>query len=635
MAKPQQAGMKAPLPQSASDRLHRLCRTHGITIGYEDERDGFRSVPDETLHRVLSSLGLFPDAAPVQRTLPSVPEVAHDVSCYLPDWLQQDRSWGLTCQVYELRSARNWGIGDFADLRELARIAAAAGADLLGVNPLHALFIAAPSRCSPFSPSNRRFLNPLYIAVDEVPGAPHPPAEELSRPRAAKIVDYEAVARLKIGALRTAFDHVRFGARPYDQAAHDAFLAAGGTALQRHALFESLSMVMAAEGHGAGWTGWPQALRDPRGEATARFAGEHTADIEFHAWLQWIASVQLASVRAAARAAGMRIGLYLDLAVGEAHDGSATWSDPELTLEGVGLGAPPDVFATEGQNWNLAAPHPRALAERGFAPFRDMIAAQMRYAGALRIDHAMALWQLFLVPEGRSALAGAHLRYPFAEMVEVLAEQSQAQQTMVIGEDLGFVPEGFREAMAAANILSYRILYFEKDGPAFLGPEHYPSLALACLSTHDLPTLASWWRAEDVSLRGAHGLVDEDTSLEHFDTRAKERTALLAALGEAGVLPVSSDPDAPALPAEVLAAAHRFIARTPCLLAGVRLADLVGPVAPTNLPGTVDSYPNWRLRCPVAIEDLAAHPAFLAVTEAMAAERPRRDVAGRNALGPR
>jgi 4-alpha-glucanotransferase len=256
-----------------------------------------------------------------------------------------------------------------------------------------------------------------------------------------------------------------------------------------------------------------------------------------------------------------------------------------------------------------------------------MIAAQMRYAGALRIDHAMALWQLFLVPENRTAREGTHLRYPFAQMLQVLAEQSQEHGTLVSGEDLGFVPEGFREAMAAVGILSYRILYFEKRAEAFVSPEDYPRLALACLSTHDLPTLASWWKAEDVALRQEHGLVDSETSAEHQVVRAMERAELVEALSAAGLLSGPVDPDMPALPPEVLVAAHRFVARSPSLLAVVRLADMAGPEAPTNLPGTVDAYPNWRLRCPVPLEELPEHPGFLTICQAMADERLRAEQA--------
>jgi 4-alpha-glucanotransferase len=619
--------------------LDRLCRHYGIETSYEDPQagpDGARCpVPEETKRLILKGLGVDPEAlsadarsdalagSPAPRTL-AAPE---GVTCHCPDWLLEQPAWGMFCQLYELRSDRNWGIGDFRDLADMARIAARAGADFLGINPVHALFLGDPTLCSPFSPSSRRFLNPVYIAVDDVPGAPSPEAAELTALRATDAVDYAAVIHTKLAALRHAFDRQPFATGVHGQDRYDSYVAAGGTALRRHALFEALSLHQAAQGLGAGWHGWPADLQDAQSDAVEQFAARNEDEVAFHLWLQWIAAVQLDAARDAALDAGMRIGLYLDLAVGEAPDGSATWGAGALTLPGLTIGAPPDMFATEGQSWGLSAPSPRVLAAHDFAPFRDMISTQLTHAGALRIDHAMALWQLFLIPNGMSPAAGAHLRYPFADFVRVLAELSHHHEALVIGEDLGFVPPGFRDAMAAARILSYRILYFEQDAEGFIIPPDYPHIALACLSTHDLPTLAGWWMSEDIALREEHGLVDPQSSAEQAEHRKEERARLLRALGEAGVLQPDTDaPSAaqPDLTEAVLVAAHRYIARTPCLLAGVRLADLVGPYAPTNLPGTVDAYPNWRLRAPVAIDAIADQPAFRAVTRAMALERPRR-----------
>lgn len=606
--------------------LQPLCRRHGIATAYDDPaRPGTRRpVPEPTLRLLLDRRGA--DAPPAPERL-AAPEGQR---CHLPDWLRARPAWGLFCQLYELRSDRNWGIGDFRDLADLARIAGAAGADFLGVNPLHALFPADPARRSPFFPSSRRFLNPLYIAVDALPGAEVPP--EAAALRAGDRVDLAAVTRVKFAALRRIHATARFGDGPLSAGHHAAFRARGGIALARHALFDALSLHQVERGHGVGWTGWAPPLRDIRSMSVAEFAAANEDEIDFHIWLQWVASVQLDAARDAARDAGMRLGLYLDLAVGEAPDGSAAWSAEGSMMDGLRIGAPPDVFAADGQDWGLAAPSPGGLAKDGCAAFRAMIEAQLRHAGALRIDHAMALWQLFLIPEGESPAAGAHLRYPFPQLVAALAEVSQAHGALIIGEDLGFVPKGFRAAMEAARILSYRILYFEQDARGFVPPDRWPRMALACLSTHDLPTLAGWWRAEDIALRRAHGLVGDTASEAQARTRADERGRLVHALAAAGLLDAAAEPpDAAAgvtaqagLSETLLVAAHRFIARSPCLLAGVRLADLVGPEAPTNLPGTIDSYPNWSLRSPTRIEAIAAHPVFRAVTAAMATERPRR-----------
>ncbi|SDF35629.1 4-alpha-glucanotransferase [Limimaricola pyoseonensis] len=598
--------------------LAALSRHHGLTTEYDDPAGGTRPVPDATLRLILEKIGVDPDAAPGGEAAATRMEVPDGGVCHLPGWLENAPAWGLFCQLYELRSARNHGIGDFADLAQMARIAGRAGADFLGVNPLHALFLADPGLRSPFSPSSRSFLNPVYIALDLLPG--HDPADiDGAALRAGDLVDYDAVVPAKLEALRVAHRRQAFDG---DEAAFEAFVERGGAPLRRHALFEALSLAMAAEGHGAGWRGWPEAMRDVESPEVGAFAEDHADEIRFHLWLQWRAATQLDAAMAAAREAGMRIGLYLDLAVGEAPDGSASWGGGEVQMTGLSVGAPPDVFAAEGQNWGLSAFNPGALATRDFAPFRDMIDAQLAHAGALRIDHAMALWQLFLIPEGESAAAGAHLRYPFAELLRVLAAESHAREAVVIGEDLGFVPPGFREAMRAANILSYSILYFEKDGDRFLPPDAYRRRALACLSTHDLPVLSRWWAGEDIALRRELGLVGPEDSAAHAKGRARERRALLDALRRAGALR-GRLPREREMPREVLVAAYRFLARTPCLLAGVRLADLVGPAAPTNMPGTVDSYPNWQPRAPLDLDEIAAHPDFRAVTATMRRERPR------------
>lgn len=496
--------------------LDRLCQHHGIATAYDDpqagEKGGKRPVPDATKRLILTQIGVDPGGPPTGQAVPQSLAAPQGVACYCPDWLLAQPAWGIFCQLYELRSARNWGIGDFRDLADMAAIAAQAGADFLGINPLHALFLGDPTRRSPFSPSNRRFLNPVYIAVDDVPGAELPDAAILDALRDTDTVDYAAVIAHKLDALRIAFERDPFGPGPYARSQHDAFRETGGTALARHALFEALSLHQAAHGAGAGWKGWPDDLQHAQSKAVAEFAAQNASEIAFHIWLQWVATVQLDAARDAARAAGMRIGLYLDLAVGEAPDGSATWGAGDLTLDGLTIGAPPDVFAAEGQSWGLSAPSPRSMSQDDFAPFRDMIAAQLSHAGALRIDHAMALWQLFLIPEGASPADGAHLRYPFADLVRVLAALSHDHGALVIGEDLGFVPPGFRDAMEEAHILSYRILYFEQTETGFNAPDDYPHIALACLSTHDLPTLAGWWEAEDIQLRELHGLVDPESS---------------------------------------------------------------------------------------------------------------------------
>lgn len=600
-----------------SDHLRRLAHHHGLTLFYADPfgREPDRPVPDHTLGLILHALGVDTEAEPQGEPAQQHMWVPEDARCWLPSSLREAKGWGVFCQLYELRSERNWGIGDFADLAALAAMCGGAGADFLGVNPVHALFLSDPDRRSPFFPSNRRFLNPLYIAPDQVEGVIEP--AEITALRERDHLDYPAIARTKIGALRAAFDA---GA---STAGLDAFAAAEGAAMRLHAQFEAISARMVAEGHGAGWHAWPEALRDPASPAVAELALTLEPDIRFHLWLQMIARHQLAAASASARASGMRIGLYLDLAVGEAPDGSATWSRAAVALPGLSIGAPPDMFAAEGQNWGLSAPSPVAFRTTDYAPFRDVIRAQIRDAGALRIDHAMALWQLFLIPTGASPAEGTHLRFPFSDLIRVLAALSREFHTVVIGEDLGFVPDGFRETMAEANVLSYRILVFEQNEHGFKPLSAYPEMALACLSTHDLPVLSGWWRGEDIGHRLANGLVNSHQSLTESMHRGHERAALVRMLRETGVLAHDVDLEGDHLPDGVLDAAHRFLARSPSLLAGVRLADLIGPVAATNVPGTTDEYPNWRPRSPTDLAAIATHPAFLATAALMHEERPR------------
>lgn len=608
--------------------VQKLARRYGIMPRYRGLDGRAHRTPIATLRRLLASFGVAalsgadrdasfavaPAAPPARLRGPEA------IRCHMPDWLDRDRAWGVAIQLYQLRSGRNWGIGDFADLAQFARLAGACGADFVGVNPLHALFLADPRHCSPFSPSNRRFLNPLYLAVDDVPGfdPARAPAGALEALRAPELVDYPAVAAAKRAALRAIW---RAGAA--DAAALDRFRAAGGAALHRHALFEAISERMVAEGRGAGWRDWPEDWRDHHSPAVTQFADREADAVAFHAWLQWLCDRQLSDARDAALRAGMRIGLYLDFAVGEAPDGSSTWSDRDLVLRGVRVGAPPDYFNAAGQDWGLAPLSPLKMAAARAAPFRALMDDATRRAGALRIDHAMALWQLFLIPRGATPADGAYVRYPIVEMIEALAEASRANGAIIIGEDLGNVPKGFRAVMDAAHILSYRILFFERDAERYIPPQNYPRNALVCLSTHDLPTFQGWWRGDDVALRARYGLIDAAAAEDQTRARIGERRDLAADLAAAGLF--TAQVPAGDAPAALVVAVHRHLARAPSRLFAVRLEDLVGEREPVNLPSTSDEYPNWRRKLAATLEDLPRHPLFGEITAALREERPRTD----------
>ena len=625
--------------------LDRLAEAYGLQLSYRRETGEWRSPADDVKREMLRIMGVAADdSRSLERSLATAPApldptiaAPRNLHCFLPDWLIRGRCWGLTCQLYGLRSARNHGIGDFEDLARLAERAAADGADFLGINPVHALFTAEPERCSPFSPSNRRYLNPLYIALDRIPGLSTPPAiyETAGAPLStAERVDYASVAAFKLGILRTLWRRITKGAATWSPDSRDsfeAFVEAGGEALLAHARFEALSHHMVGQGKGAGWHGWPKAYRRADSSAVHRFAAENDNEVRFHLWLQWIADTQLGAAAERARKAGMRVGLYLDLAVGNAPDGSATWFDPALVVPGASIGAPPDSFFRAGQDWGLAPMSPAILRAQDFAPFRGVLEIVMRHAGAIRIDHAMNLYRLFWIPQGRPPDDGCYVLYPLADMLRALAEVSTAQRTVVIGEDLGTVPQGFSETMRKSGLLSYRVLYFERVRRGFRAAASYPRNAFVTASTHDLPPLAAWWAGHDLELFHSLGSLDADELADRRKERARERQALLSKLKKEAIkqpfaIAAAAEDDAKAqeLTPELAAVIHAFLARTPCRLLGVQLEDLCGADAPVNVPGTHEEYPNWTLRTGETIEDVAEGRRWSTVVDAVAGERPRR-----------
>ncbi|WP_181408084.1 4-alpha-glucanotransferase [Pararhizobium mangrovi] len=627
------------------ETLDRLAERYHIALGYHELDGSYRTVSEATKIALLEAFGVTADTQEAQSlSLERAPPAEElelrapsGLSCYEPAILKSRSVWGVALQVYQLRSTRNWGIGDFADLRVAVQLSAAAGAAFVGTNPLHALFPAEPERVSPFFPSNRQFLNPLYIAVDLVPGYKPNMADGpgIEKAREGDLVDYAHVTELKYAALRRVWTAYRAKGDLSADYSHDAFRIwreRAGQNLEKHALFDAIALSRAggSSGETGGWHAWPEEWHDAQGDTVEAFARENADDVSFHAWLQFIADRQLGEAAETARDAGMAIGLYLDLAVGEAPDGSATWTEPAVAVVGAELGAPPDYFTKAGQNWGLAGLSPAELVARDFGPYRDLMEAVMRHAGAIRVDHAMGVWQLFFIPRGRPAAEGTYVRFPIGEMLGVIAKASEQNEAVVVGEDLGNVPDGFREVMDATNLQSYRILYFERDEDGFRPPDAYPVRSLACLSTHDLPTIEGWWRADDVALRHEFGLIDGEAAEEQNAMRERERRELAGDLARTGLLTreeadavlARTADDQSALPTGFVAAVHRHLACTASRMAAVRIEDLAGERKPVNLPGTVAEYPNWRRRLGMSLEDLAASDLFAALTEAMRAERP-------------
>ncbi|SFF49433.1 4-alpha-glucanotransferase [Actinacidiphila alni] len=570
------------------------------------------------------------------------------------------RTFGFMAQLYSTLSQRSWGMGDLGDLADLAAWSGRTlGAGFVQINPLHAAVPGPPTDPSPYSPSSRRFPDPVYLRIEEVPeyaylsGEAREKADALVRRAAAlrdtvllkdALIDRDAVWALKAEALELLR---QVPLSPGRRAAYVDFLAEQGQALDDHATWSTL-----AELHGADWRRWPAGLRDPRSPQVARARGEHMDRVDFHCWLSWLTDAQLGAAQRAARDAGMAIGVVHDLAIGVHPAGSDAWSMQHVLAKGMSVGAPPDAFNSRGQDWGLPPWRPDALAATGYAPYRDLIARMLRHAGGLRMDHVMGLFRLWWVPEGRPPTDGTYVRYDAQAMLGLLALEAHRAGAVVIGEDLGTVEPGVREELAGRGILGTSVLWFERDwegtGDAADGtgegtdgteagadgtgdgadgtgegagehpplpPEAWRASCLATATTHDLPSTAARLTGEHVELRHRLGLLTRPLAEEQA-MDAADVAEWVALLGRLGLLPEgAADEEA------VVKAVHRFLARTPARMLGIWLPDTVGDRRPQNLPGTWDQYPNWRLPVadatgtPLSLEQIAASPRLYALVD--------------------
>jgi len=531
--------------------------------------------------------------------------------CFEPESLRHgQRLWGFAVQLYGIRSDRNWGVGDFTDLQELVRHASALGADVVGLNPLHALFPADPALCSPYSPSSRRFLNPVYVDPEAVPefdaspGARHRVGSadfqaRLAALRDPDLVDYPGVMEAKDEVLRLLFEQFDSGVSEQRRLQYDMFAERHGRHLKDFATYCALHVHFAVTGRPGGWQGWPVAYHDPDSPAVRAFAESHRDEVRYHMYLQWLADEQLARAETAARECGMQVGIYRDLAVGVNGGGADAWDDRELNTTGATIGAPPDALALQGQDWGIPPMRPDVLRERGYQPFVDLLRANMGRGGAVRIDHVMGLFRLWWVPTGRLSAEGAYVYYDLDALMGILALESQRHQCLVIGEDLGTVPEAIRRVMPDYGVYSYRVFYFE-HGPhgAPRRPDEYPEQALVAVSTHDLAPLASFWKASDIELRDRLTLYpDEGIRNETLDARMRQRRAIIDALRDADLLPAESghrngeaEPITPAL-AEAI---QVYLAGSRSRLMVVQPEDWLSMEDPVNVPGTSNEHANWR-----------------------------------------
>jgi len=524
----------------------------------------------------------------------------------IDDIARGERLAGLAAQIYGLRHTGDCGIGDMSGVTTLAKSAAALGLDALALSPVHALFAADPDHFSPYSPSNRLFYNPLHADVASVLGA-----ERVVRARTAtnlgssagevealSLIDWKASTRAKMTVLRGLFEDIAatdLASNPPTDLATDfaKFCAERGSALQEHASFEALHAArLKTDPEALNWKDWPARWRDPRGPTIRDFTEENQHEILFHCFLQWIADRSFANAQQGARRAGMRIGLIADLAVGMTSAGSYAWAHQDHMLSGLQIGAPPDSFNANGQNWGLSSFSPRALHREGFAPFIATLRACTRHAGGLRIDHAMGFMRLWVIPEGAQPSEGAYIAYPVNDLFRLIALESYRHRAIVVGEDLGTVPAGFRERLARAGICRMSVLWFARDDKGFIPPHHWPSAAAAMTSTHDLPTVSGWWRGTDLEARASCGLI-KNAQTERL-ARDAEREALWVAFKSAKA--AEGDPPSAGKASRVVDAAVRFIAKTPSQIALLPLEDAIGLERQPNIPGTIDQYPNWRHR---------------------------------------
>ncbi|MDX3754421.1 4-alpha-glucanotransferase [Streptomyces sp. AK02-04a] len=555
------------------------------------------------------------------------------------------RTYGLLVQLYSLLSRRSWGMGDLGDLAELTAWAGRAlGAGFVQVNPLHAAVPGTPTDPSPYRPSSRRFPDPVHLRVEDIPEFAHVDdpgrvgtllerAERLRESVLHKgaLIDRDAVWELKREALELVHE-VSLG--PGRRAAYVDFLAEEGEALEDHATWCAL-----AEVYGPEWQRWPVGLRDPRSPATARARGELMDRVDFHSRLAWLTDAQLATAQRSARDAGMAVGLVHDLAVGVHPGGADAWAQQEYFAAGMSVGAPPDAFNARGQDWGLPPWRPDRLAASGYAPYRRLLRALLRHAGALRIDHVMGLFRLWWVPQGQPPTEGTYVRYDAEAMLAILTLEASRAGALVIGEDLGTVEPGVRETLHERGVLGTSVLWFERDWDGDgkpLPPERWRPDCLATATTHDLPPTASRLTGDHVELRDRLGLLTG--SLEDERTAATADTAeWLALLARLGLLHGAGDAGSAVSEEAEIQAVHRFLLRTPARMIGVWLPDTVGDRRPQNLPGTWDQYPNWRLPIadaegrPVTLEELAASPRLYALIDVLRGRSAGRG--GRDGLG--
>lgn len=569
-----------------------------------------------------------------EEPLTSMSLIVTPSACFTPQEMQQGKKiWGTSVQLYCIKSENNWGIGDFSDLKVLLEKTAAHGGDFIGLNPIHALSPAQPNNASPYSPSSRNWLNILYsdltnieefksdeMVQNEVNSQPF--KDKLAQLRDTDWVDYEGVTTLKLTILRKLFNTLNSGdvASKKRLTEFNEYIEAKGESLLHQATYDALQFKFLAEDTTLwGWPVWPENFQAFQTESVQEWITAHQQEVQFWCYCQWVAELQLEEADKLAKSLGMTLGIYRDLAVGVGKGSAELWANRSLYCEHISVGAPPDVLGPLGQSWGLPPISPDQMYQHAYQPFIELLQSNMSNCGALRIDHAMALLRLWWVPDNATAKEGAYIYYPVQDLLNLLALESQRNQCLVIGEDLGTVPEGIDVLLEEAGVYSYKVFFFEQaaDG-GFISPAHYKQQAMATLSTHDMPTIKGYWHCDDLHLGKELGLYPEQDVLDRLmDSRVECKQQILNSLHGHGSLPhhYNRDANQTGMDQTLNFSMQTHLAKGKAALLSLQLEDFLEMEHPVNVPGTSDEYRNWQRKLSQNIEQLFSNEQIKALLE--------------------